>query len=183
MNLKAVGQLVRYIDLALSLKSETNTISLIVPQNDSPNNKAHERNSRLINICSERDITLADHTDTIYIERKLNESKDYINKSGTTEFAKNVCKSLLQQYWYSADISGDISGIIALGIEKGSTVSGVSNSIPEHNIHHEASQSDSGVSNSIPEHNIHHDASQSDSFCKSSLKSVREDPISSKIKY
>ena len=98
MNLKAVGQLVRYIDLALSLKSETNTISLIVPQNDSPNNKAHERNSRLINICSERDITLADHTDTIYIERKLNESKDYINKFGTTEFAKNVCKSLLQQY-------------------------------------------------------------------------------------
>ena len=87
------------IDLALSLKSETNavTISLIVPRKDSLNNKAQEVNSRLINTCSERDITFIDHTDTIDTERHLNKSKVHLNKSGTIEFAKNVCQFLLQQ--------------------------------------------------------------------------------------
>ena len=87
------------IGLALSLKSETNavTISLIVPRKDSLNNKAQEVNSRLINMCRERDITFIDHTDTIDTQRHLNESRVHLNKFGTIEFAKNVCESLLQQ--------------------------------------------------------------------------------------
>ena len=86
------------IDLALSLKSETNavTISLIVPRKDL-NNKAQEVNSRLINTCGERDINFIDRTDTIDTERHLNESKVHLNKSGTKEFAKDVFEFLLQQ--------------------------------------------------------------------------------------
>ena len=48
-------------------------------------------------MCSERDITFIDHADTIDIERHLNESKVYLSKSRTIEFAKNVCEFLLQQ--------------------------------------------------------------------------------------
>ena len=79
------GQISRSnIDLALCLKSETNTvtISLIVPRNDSLNNKAQEVDSRLINMYGEHDITYIDHTDTIDIERHLNKSKVHLNKSG-----------------------------------------------------------------------------------------------------
>ena len=86
------------IDIALSIKSETNTvrISLIVPRKECLNDKAPEINSGLINMCSERDITFVDHTDTTDIERHLNESKVRLNKSRTIEFAKNVCKCLPQ---------------------------------------------------------------------------------------
>ena len=97
---KTASQISRsVIDLALSLKSETNavTISLIVPRKDNLNNKAQEVNSRLINMCGERDIAFIDHTDTIDTERHLNESKVHLNKSGTIEFAKNVFEFLLQQ--------------------------------------------------------------------------------------
>ena len=95
---KTASQISRsVIDLAPSLKSEANavTISLIVPRKD--NNKAQELNSRLINMCGERDTTFNDHTDTIDTERHLNESKVHLNKSGTIEFAKNVFEFLLQQ--------------------------------------------------------------------------------------
>ena len=87
------------IDLALSLKSETNAvkISLIVTRKDSLNNKAQEVNSRLTNMCGERDNTFIDHTDTIDNERHFNESKVHLNKSGTIEFAKNLYEFLLQQ--------------------------------------------------------------------------------------
>ena len=111
------GQISRSnIDLALSLKSETNTvtISLTVPRKDSLNNKAQEVNSRLINMCGEHDIIYIDRTDTIDIERHLNESKVHLNKSETIEFAKNVCEFSLQQNWYSADNSGNT----ALGSKK-----------------------------------------------------------------
>ena len=151
---KTASQISRSVtDLALSLQSETNavTISLIVPRKDSLNNKAQEVNSRLINMCGERDITFIDHSDTIDIERHLNESKVHLNKSGTIELAKNVCEFLLQQDWYSADNSDNT----ALGSEKISTVSGVSNSIFEHS----------------------HEVSQSDSFGNSGHKSVRGDQI------
>ena len=86
-------------DLALSLKLETNTvmISLIFPRKDNLNNKAQKVNSRLINMCGERDILFINHTDTIDTERHLNESKVHLNKSGTIEFVKNVCEFLLQQ--------------------------------------------------------------------------------------
>ena len=125
---KTASQISRsIIDLALSLQSETNavTISLIVPRKDSLNNKAQEVNSRLINMCGERDITFIDHSDTIDIERHLNESKVHLNKSRTIEFAKNVYEFLLQQDRYSADNRGNI----ALGHEKSSTILGVINSI------------------------------------------------------
>ena len=87
------------IDLAVSLKSETNTVttSLIVPRKNTLNNKAQEVNSRLITMCGERDITFIDHTDTISTEIYFNESKVYLNKSGTIEFAKNVSELSLQQ--------------------------------------------------------------------------------------
>ena len=87
------------VDLALSLKSETNTvkISLIVPRKDNLSSEAQEVNSRLINMCGERDITFIDHTDTIDTERHLNESKVHLNKSETIEFAKNVFGFFLQQ--------------------------------------------------------------------------------------
>ena len=96
---KTASQISRsVIDLALSLKSETNavTISLIVPRKDSLNNKAQAVNSRIINMCSERDITFIDHTETIEIERHLNKSKVHLNKSGIIEFAKNACEFLLR---------------------------------------------------------------------------------------
>ena len=143
------------IDLALSLKSEKNTVAilLIVPRNGSINNKAQEVNSRLINICSKRDIIFVNYTETIDIKRCLNESKVHLNKPGTIEFAKNHSEFLLQQDWYSADNSGNI----ALGSKKSSTVLGVSNSIPDHNIYHEVNQPDS--------------------FRNFGYKSVREDPI------
>ena len=85
---KRVSQISKsVIDLALSLKSETNTvmISQIAPRKDNLNNKVQEVNSRHINMCGERDITFVDHTDTIDIERHLNESKVHLNKSGATE--------------------------------------------------------------------------------------------------
>ena len=92
---KTASQISRsVIDLALSLKSETNavTISLIVPRKDSLNSKVQKVNSRLINMCGEPDITFIDHTDIIDIERHLNESKVHLNKSETIEFAKKVLR-------------------------------------------------------------------------------------------
>ena len=72
-------------------------------------------------MCGEHNITFVDHTDTIDTERHLKESKVHLNKSSAIEFAKNVCEFLLHQGRYSADNSGNI----ALGSEKSSTVSGV----------------------------------------------------------
>ena len=111
------------IDLALPLKSETNTVTLTVPRKNSLNNKAQEVNSQFINMCGECDITFVDHTDNIDTERHLNESKVYLNKSGTinqscsnknsqtslaNSIAKNICNFLLEQDWYSVDNSGNI---------------------------------------------------------------------------
>ena len=90
-------------------------------------------------MCDERDIPFVDRTDTIDIERHLNKNEVHLNKFRTIEFAKNVCEFLLQQDWYSTDNSGNID----LENEKSSTVLGVSNSIPEHKIHHEISKSGS----------------------------------------
>ena len=85
-NVKSAGQISRpVIVLALSLKSETNVvmISLIVLRKNSLNNNAQKVNSRIINMCGKRGITFIDHTDTIDIERHLNESEIQLNKSGT----------------------------------------------------------------------------------------------------
>ena len=55
------------IELANSLKNETNSIyvSLIVPRNDNLNNKVSEVNSRLINMCQQRNVKTIGHTSTI----------------------------------------------------------------------------------------------------------------------
>ena len=41
-------------------------------------------------MCGERDIAFVDHIDTIDNKRHLNERKIHLNKSRTTEFAKNA---------------------------------------------------------------------------------------------
>ena len=49
------------------------------------------------------------------IERHLNESKVHLNRSGTIEFAENVCEFFLQYDSYSADNSDDLS-LVTLAI-------------------------------------------------------------------
>ena len=98
-NSKAASQISRsVIDIAQLLKSGKNPVaSIIVWRYENLNSKVHEANSRVINMCRERDITFVDHTDTISIERYLNESKVHLSQSGKMKFAKNVCQFLLQQ--------------------------------------------------------------------------------------
>ena len=48
-------------------------------------------------MCGERDTTFVDHTEAVYTEKHLNESKVHLNKSETSELAKNVSGFLLQQ--------------------------------------------------------------------------------------
>ena len=57
----------KVIDLALSLKSDKNeiSISLLTPPSDKLNNKASEVNNRLINMCSHRNIAYIDHSSLI----------------------------------------------------------------------------------------------------------------------
>ena len=64
------------IDLALSLKSDKNKISipLLTPRSDKLNNKASELNNRLINLCSHRSIAYINHSSSIQ-ENHINESK------------------------------------------------------------------------------------------------------------
>ena len=68
----------------------------------------------------------------------MNENKVHLNNAETIEFAKIFCKFLLQDL-YRADNNGNIVS----GSEKSSTVLGISNSIPGHNIYDKVSQSDS----------------------------------------
>ena len=79
-----------------SLKNETNTIhvSLIVPQNDHLNNKVNEVNSRLINMCQQRNIKIINYSDTIGPSKHLNESLFHLNRYGAIEFANNFLKTL-----------------------------------------------------------------------------------------
>ena len=88
------------IELALTLKSEDNkiSISLIVPRNDNLNNKANEVNSRLIHMCAERNIPYIDHTNSIQPENHLNESKLHFNRYGTIAFANSMSKFLSEYY-------------------------------------------------------------------------------------
>ena len=83
------------IELALSLKNETNTIhvSLIVPRQDDFNNKANEVNHRLMNMCNTRNIKYINHS-TIDPEQHLNESHLHLNKYGSIEFSKNFANFL-----------------------------------------------------------------------------------------
>ena len=86
------------IDLHKTLKSNENTvtISLIVPRYDDFNNKAHEVNNRLVNMCNERSIPYIDHTESISPDRHLNESNLHLNRYGTINFAKNFSEFLTE---------------------------------------------------------------------------------------
>ena len=48
-------------------------------------------------MCSERDITFFNPTDTIDIEKYSNEGKVHLHRSGAIELTKNICEFLLQQ--------------------------------------------------------------------------------------
>ena len=82
------------IELALTLKSEDNkiSISLIVPRSDNLNNKANEVNSHLIHMRAERNIPYIDHTNSVQPENYLNESKLHFNRYGTMAFANSISK-------------------------------------------------------------------------------------------
>ena len=87
------------IDLALSLKSEKNriSISLLTPRSDKLNNKASEVNNRLINMCSHRNIAYIDHSSSIQ-QNHINESKVHLNRYGTIVFANAFSKFLSEYY-------------------------------------------------------------------------------------
>ena len=98
---KASQVLKLILDLANSLKNETNTIyfSLIVPWNDHLNNNVNEVNSCLINMCQQRNIKIINHTDTIDPSKHLNESLFRLNRYGAIEFANNFKKILCNLDW------------------------------------------------------------------------------------
>ena len=87
------------IDLALSLKSEKNriSVSLLTPRSDKLNNKANEVNNRLINISSHRNIAYIDHSSSIQ-QNHMNESKVHLNRYGTIVFA-NIFSKFLSEYY------------------------------------------------------------------------------------
>ena len=87
------------IDLALSLKSDKNriSISLLTPRSDKLNNKASEVNNRLINMCSHRNIAYIDHSSSIQ-QNHINESKVHLNRYGTIVFANTFSKFLSEYY-------------------------------------------------------------------------------------
>ena len=84
------------LDLASSLKNETNTIHvlLINPRNDHLNNKVNEVNNRLINMCQQRNIKIINHINTIDPSKHLNESLFHLNRYGAIEFVNNFKKGL-----------------------------------------------------------------------------------------
>ena len=78
------------IELVNSLKNETISIhvSLIVPRNNNLNNKVSEVNSRLTNMCQQRNIKVISHTNTTDPPKHVNESQRHLDKYGTFEFVK-----------------------------------------------------------------------------------------------
>ena len=97
------------IDLAISLKSGKNKISilLLTPRSDKLNNKASEVNNRLINMCSHRNIAYIDHSSSIQ-QNHINESKVHLNRYGTVVFANTFSKFLSEYYWWGHDNSNKI---------------------------------------------------------------------------
>ena len=97
------------IDLAISLKSDKNkiSISLLTPRSDKLNNKASEVNNRLINMCSHRNIVYIDDSSSIQ-QNHINESKVHLNRYGTVVFANTFSKFLSEYYWWGHDNSNKI---------------------------------------------------------------------------
>ena len=97
------------IDLAISLKSDKNniSISLLTPRSDKLNNKASEMSNRLINMCSHQNIAYIDHSSSIQ-QNHINESKVHLNRYGTVVFANTFSKFLPEYYWWDHDNSNKI---------------------------------------------------------------------------
>ena len=57
---------------------------------------ANKVNSRLINMCKERNIPYIDHVDTISPERHLNESNLHLTRYGLLASANSFSKYLLE---------------------------------------------------------------------------------------
>ena len=87
------------IDLALSLKSEKNriSISLLTPRSDKLNDEASEVNNHLINMCSHRNIAYIDHSSSIQ-QNHINESKVHLIRYGTKVFPNTFSKFLSEYY-------------------------------------------------------------------------------------
>ena len=81
LNSNRTSSQIEIIDLALSLKSDNNkiSISLLTPRSDKLNNKASEVNNRLISMCSHRNIAYIDHSISIQ-QNHINESKVHLNR-------------------------------------------------------------------------------------------------------
>ena len=97
---KTSSQIAReIIDLALSLKSDKNKISilLLTPISDKLNNKASEVNNCLINMCSHRNIANINHSSSIQ-QNHISESKVYLNRYRTIVFANTFSKFLSEYY-------------------------------------------------------------------------------------
>ena len=79
------------IDLALSLKSNKNriSISLLTRRSDKLNS--------LINMCSHRNIAFIDHSSSIQ-QNHINESKVHLNRYETIVFANTFSKFLSEYY-------------------------------------------------------------------------------------
>ena len=79
------------IDLAISLKSDKNkiSISLLTPRSDKLNNKASEVNNRLM--------AYIDHSSSIQ-QNHISESKVHLNRYGTVAFANAFSKFLSEYY-------------------------------------------------------------------------------------
>ena len=71
------------IDLALSLKSDKNKISIppLTARSEKLNVKASEVNNRLIDICSHQNIAYINHFSSIR-QNHINESKVHLNRYG-----------------------------------------------------------------------------------------------------
>ena len=84
------------IKLTHSLKSKGNkiSVSLIVPRNDSLNNKAREVKCHLVHMCAERNIPYIDHTDSTQPEIHLTGSKLHFNRYRNIAFANSISKFL-----------------------------------------------------------------------------------------
>ena len=97
------------IDLAISLKSDKNKISilLLTPRSDKLNNKASEVNNRLINMCSHRNIAYIDHSSSIQ-QNHIKENKVHLNRYGAIVFANTFSKFLSKYYWWGHDNSDKI---------------------------------------------------------------------------
>ena len=83
------------VNLALSLKSEKNkiSISLLTPRSNKLNKKVNEVNIRLMNMCFDRNIAYIDHSTSIQ-QNHINESKVHLNRYWKIAFANTFSKSL-----------------------------------------------------------------------------------------